>query len=369
MSWQYEQPVHILFGNGERRKLKNVLCGSKGLLITSPSFVKSGIAMQMQEDAEGVITHIFAGVTPNPDVKECRECLALLHREHIDCIIALGGGSVIDLAKVVSVMAIHGDGIEGWMDQKQEVPTSHLPLIALPTTAGTGSEVTCVAVISDHEKGYKIPLSSIGFYPDIALIDPELTYSVPRHMSAATGFDVLCHAIEAYWSRNHQPICDALALHAIRLVLDNLTLVCENGNHVEARERMAEASIIAGLAFTRPKTTSSHACSYPLTNILGIVHGEACALTIDAFLMFNHLHGCERVQQLIEKSGFSSVEAMANHIGSLKKELDLLCDLKSFSISEETLQSLVEGSLNSAMDNNPIEVKREDLEELYRRMV
>lgn len=366
MNWVYEQPVKIKFGTGIRKNIYEQIEEKHGLLITSKSFVKSGLAKQIEEYANGKITAIFSEVTPNPDVKECLACFELTKEQTFDFVVALGGGSVIDLAKVISVLAVNDVAIEDILLKKVNIPDKHLPLYVLPTTSGTGSEVTCVAVISDHEKGCKVPLRADSFYPKTAIIDPELTYSVSERMSACTGFDVLCHAIEGYMSKNHQPICDALAVHALQLVFRYLPCVVENGNDYVAREKMAEASVIAGLAFTQPQTTSSHACSYPLTNMYGIPHGEACALTIDYFLEFNHAHGCTRVLELAKLMRFETVDKMVEHIKNLKETVGLLCDLKSFDINERQLHQLVKDSMNTALENNPVKITATDLEVMYK---
>jgi len=243
-----------------------------------------------------------------------------------------------------------------------------LPLIAIPTTAGTGSEITSVAVLSDHNKGIKAPLNSKGFFPTLAIVDPELTYSVPPYITACTGFDVLCHAIEAYWSIHHQPICDALAIHAARLVIENLETVFNEPNNHQARENMAEASVTAGLAFALPKTTSAHACSYPLTNILGIPHGEACAMTITHFIRYNTENGCTRVEELAKRLGFDNAHKLADHIDSMRERTGMSMDLKKFNITDNIYEQIVEGSKHPNLKNNPIEVSEDFLRDMYSKL-
>lgn len=369
MSWQYTQPVDVIFGNGKFSDIYQLLPGSKGILITSKSFMRNGIAEKLQTYAKGKIMHIFCDVTPNPDIKECKTCIAQIKEQKFDFIVALGGGSVIDFAKIISVMSATGKDVEDWYANKADIPTCSIPLIAIPTTAGTGSELTCVAVISDHQTNMKRPLVAKSFYPVTALIDPELTYTVPQHLTACAGFDVLCHAIEAYWSKHHQPICDALAIYALKLVLKYLKRAWINGKDSIAREKMAEASVIAGMAFTLPKTTAPHACSYPLTNHLGIAHGEACALTIDYFIKINYEHGCDRVLELSKELGFHDVEEFARRIKQLKQDLQLLDDLKKFTVTDKLLKELIKGSQNPNMLNNPVGMSREHLGCMYKSML
>ena len=264
MDWHYTQPVTIHFGNGQLARLGEEIRKTgktRGLLITSPFFGKNGLADRLMADSGGTLCATYRQVSPNPDIRECDDCIRLIHENHCDFIVALGGGSVLDCAKAAAAFSNGNHPAGAYLDGTLPVPTRGLPLIAIPTTAGTGSEVSRVTVLSDHAKGIKAPLFSPAFYPVCAIIDPELTRTLPKAVTACTGMDVLCHAIEAYWSIHHQPICDALAIHAARLVMHHLETACENPGDMHAREKMAEASVTAGLAFARPGTTASHACS------------------------------------------------------------------------------------------------------------
>jgi alcohol dehydrogenase len=246
------------------------------------------------------------------------------------------------------------------------MPQEHLPLIAVPTTAGTGSEVTCVSVLTDHADGKKSPIVSDGFFPSYAVIDPELTYTMPPKVTAGTGIDVLAHALEGFWSKGHQPICDACAQHAAGLVFKYLYKAYLNPTGEEAREKMCEASLIAGLAFTLPKTTASHACSFPLTNLHHIPHGEACGMTLDYFARIN-AKGEEgaRIEDLAKNLGFRDAFDMADEIHRLKEKMGLRNDLKDLHLSEEEIAELVRISRHPNLYNNPVEITDEMLDEMY----
>lgn len=366
--WLYTQPVTILFGEGEVKKLASIaekMNVKKGMLISTPFFVRNGFSEQLKKETDGVISVVFSDVSPNPDVTEVDACAALLTSENIDFVVALGGGSVLDLAKAAATMCLTTDSVCKYHGTGVAVPQEHLPLIAIPTTSGTGSEVTCVSVLTDHSNGKKSPIVSHGFYPDYAIIDPELTYSMSPYITACTGIDVLSHALEGYWSKGNQPICDALALHALELVFEYLPIAFDNGQDKLAREKMCEASLIAGLAFTIPKTTSSHACSFPLTNIYGIPHGEACGLTLDYFARINDI---PRVEKLAKKLGFDTVEKMADAILYLKKHMKLRTDLKEFQLTEEKIAELVTISRHPNLYNNPVDITDAMLSDMYHSM-
>lgn len=214
----------------------------------------------------------------------------------------------MDCAKAAASVALTPDSIRKYHGTEVAMPQEHLPLIAIPTTAGT-------------------------------------------------GIDVLSHAIEGYWSKGHQPICDVLAMHAADLVFKYLYRAYENPGDEEAREKMCEASLIAGLAFTLPKTTSSHACSFPLTNIYHIPHGEACGLTLDYFMRINAKgEGKERIQEFAEKLGFKDAEEMADAVFELKKKMGLRCDLKDLELDDEQIAELVRISRHPNLYNNPVEI-------------
>lgn len=359
--WNYKQPVEIFFGNGRVSELKSMLEAAKRpLLVSSPFFARNGFAAGLLADKEG---EIFSQGSVDPDVSEVNACAALVRKRKPDLIVAIGGGSTIDLAKAASIgvediSVYHGTG--------QKVPEEHIPLIAVPTTSGTGSEVTCVSVLTDRVRGIKAPIVSESFYPKAAIIDPELTLSVPPRVTASTGIDVLCHAVEGYWSKGHQPICDALAIQAIRLVFAYLPIAYAHPQDTYAREKLSEASVIAGLAFTLPKTTASHACSFPLTNLYHIPHGEACGLTLDYFARVNAAD--ERTAALAKLLGYNNTEEFAAKISELKKSLGLRTSLADLKLDSKQISELVRLSHHPNMENNPIRITDDILTDMYSKL-
>lgn len=369
MAWNYVQPVKIQFGVDCISELKNLakeLHGTKGLLVTSSHFIKDKTAEKIMAESDGIFTTVFGEVSPNPDVAQVDACARLVREKNIDFLAALGGGSVIDCAKAVSVIALTNDSVQKYHGTGIPVPAEHLPLIAVPTTAGTGSEVTNVSVLTDRKNGKKMPVVSDSFYPSYAVIDPKVTYSMPPHVTAETGIDALCHAIEGYWSRGHLPICDMYALRAAEIVFNYLLKAYEEPQNETAREKMCEASLFAGLAFNLPKTTACHACSFPLTNLYHIPHGETCGLTLDYFTRIN-AKGKKgyRIQTFARKLGFEDADEMADAIHELKEKTGLRNDLKDLHLSEEKIAELVKISRHPNLFNNPVEITDEMLFEMY----
>lgn len=197
--------------------------------------------------------------------------------------------------------------------------------------------------------------------PKIAIVDPELTYSVPPRTTMNTGLDALAHALEGYWSVNHQPICDAYATEAVRLILDNLEAAYKDGGDTKARRNMSLASLLAGLAFAQPKTAASHACSYPLSADYHLPHGEACAFTLDSLVRIN---ADERLETLCHRVGLDSTEALAERIayfkslGGLKTRLCELCDVDIEKLSEDC-------AAHPLMKNNPVALDKAALVRMF----
>ena len=362
MNWIYRQPAAIHFGAGTIEQLPALVAGYRApLIVCDRYFADSGLAYRLKAMLGTAL--VYSDISPNPDVSEVNRCASLIRESGADIIAAVGGGSALDLAKAASAAL---PDIEEYHGTGKAIPAAHIPVIAVPTTAGTGSEVTCIAVLTDRSTGKKCPIVSDSFYPVAAVVDPALTCSVPPAVTASTGIDVLCHAVEGYWSRGHQPICDALAVHAANAVFQWLPTAFAQPGNMTAREKMAEASVMAGLAFTLPKTTAPHACSFPLTAILGIPHGEACALTLDFFTRVNAADA--RTQQLAQSLGCTDADALADRILALKQQLHLRTDLKDLHLSESQTERLVQESRHPNLKNNPVEVTDEMLCALYQKL-
>ncbi|RSX50089.1 iron-containing alcohol dehydrogenase family protein [Bifidobacterium callimiconis] len=375
MIWNYTQPVDIRFGAGRVSEIGDAARERglyRGLLVAGGHSVRSGLAQRVVDSGRGAIDAVFSDFSPNPDVTEVDACAELIRERDLGFIVALGGGSALDLAKAASVIGVGSretvGSIRDYHGTGKPLPLGHLPLIAVPTTAGTGSEVTCVSVLTDRAAGVKAPIVSNGFYPELAIVDPELTYTVPPYVTACTGMDVLSQAIEGYWSVGHQPICDALAVHAARLVFDFLPTAVERPDDREARERMCEASVIAGLAFTLPKTTSSHACSFPLTNRYGIAHGEACALTLDYFTRVNAADPEGRADALGRALGYRDADGLADAIADLRRALHLRESLADLDLDEPAIEALVRDSHHPNLLNNPVVITDDILLDLFHRL-
>lgn len=371
MGWIYSQPVTLIFGNGKIKELGDVFAArglSQGLLISDPVFIKNGMAEQVMAHAKGRLVDLFSDIRPNPTTDNVDACVRIIKAKNLQFAVALGGGSALDCAKAACSVCKTDAATADFHSGKLKLGKACIPLVAIPTTAGTGSEVTPVAVLSDPVRGVKAPLVSDNFFPLCAVIDPELTSTLPPAITASTGMDVLAHALEGFWSKNHQPICDAVALQAARLCFDHLLTAYQDGGNIIAREKMSEASLLAGLAFGLPKTAGVHACSFPLTNVYGVSHGEACAMTLDAFTRINAEAEGGRLHQFARNLFFRDALEMAGRIMAMKKSMQMKISLTDANIPEGEIAELAKLSQHPNMLNNPVSMDFEQIVNMYRSL-
>lgn len=286
-SWKYSNPVSIHFGSGALAQAHVAISGRPYCLLTyndHPMFDRlvKEIAFLAGEPAV-----IVRDVQPNPSFdglrQACRSFGAATRPPEV--ILAVGGGSVIDTAKVLAAGGSDFERVRDFLEGRADRSTLlGLPIIALPTTAGTGSEVTCWATVWDTDLKKKHSLADARLYPEQAILDPQLTLAVPRSLTLSTGLDALSHALESIWNVNANPVSTRHAVSAAREILDVLPLLVDDLENIDLRERMMRASLSAGLAFSNTKTALAHSLSYYLTLHHGTVHGIACSFSLPAIM-------------------------------------------------------------------------------------
>ena len=366
--YRFKNPVEVLFGAGRLKEIADIMAErqmERALIVADPFTVQCGVAQRVLEYGGGRILGIVSDVEPNPTCANVDACTKKARELGAGAIIALGGGSAMDCAKsTAAAAAMHCSGMELLRGKKI---TAALPILAIPTTAGTGSEVGWGAVLSNHDTNEKIAIFGNPLFPQAAIVDPELTYTVPPRVTASTGLDVIAHSLDAMCSVKHNPVSDALAVRAARLAFENLERAFLNGKDVTARENMAMASNIAGYAFSNTGTTASHACSYLLTAKYRIPHGEACVFTLDAWF---RKAACKRpeLETLSQMMGFSGVDAIADRIQALKRLTGMRMTLTEAGIptDEETIRELVESAAASGnMANDINHPSKEEIREVF----
>ena len=297
----------IVFGRGSFAALPEHLAELKilrPLIVLDRNLAETGF----REKVDGVLAKagigyvIYDKTEPEPPLELADEGTKLALKKKCDGVVGIGGGSAMDLAKAIAVLAANKGKAEDYLGLNR-VPGPGLPKIMVPTTAGTGSEVTFTAVFIRKKLKKKEGMNSPYLYPELALLDPELTLSLPPHPTAATGIDALCHAIESYTSVNASPMSEMMSIEAIRLISDNLRTAVHDGTNIEAREAMLLGSLYAGLGLANAGVTAVHSLSYPLGGKYGVSHGLANTIMLPRVMAFNLPGALEKFVDIAEVMG------------------------------------------------------------------
>jgi alcohol dehydrogenase len=366
--WDFYLPTRVIFGVGSLCKIKETTDAYKPkriLLVTGKRSVKeSGISEQIYSYLQGYDIAVFDGVEGNPKTKTIKDGVEFLKANESDLVIGLGGGSAMDSAKALSVLAQNSGAIQDYLTGKLKITKKGVTLFAVPTVAGTGSEVTPYASITTEEKKKK-SLAHPYICPAEAIVDPALTVTTPKDVTATGGMDALSQCIEAYWSKGHTPISDAFALSGAELVFNNLADAFGAPENVNYREKMSLGSLFSGVAIGISRTTIVHAVSYPLTVHFGIPHGLACALTLPSFIRYNAQESNGRIEELARKLGAATPEDLAKKVTALMNTLKLPSKLSAFGVREADIDLIIkEGFRPDRAGNNPRNVSANDLKEL-----
>jgi alcohol dehydrogenase class IV len=366
-------PATIHYGAGALGELgptARQLGVSHVLLVTDAGMVQMGVAGQAQRllEAAGVRVTVFDGVQPDPTLHNVEAGLALLRRDSCDGIVAVGGGSPMDCAKAVSVRQANPQSLHEFMGM-EKVPRAGPPVIAVPTTAGTGSEVTRVMVLTDTERDVKMMIASRHCVCAAALVDPMLTVSMPKALTAAVGVDALTHAIEAYVSRRAQPMTDLLALSAIRLIAYNLRTAYQDGGNLEARSAVMLGAMQAGMAFSNASVALVHGMARPLGACFHLTHGISIAVLLPTVTEFSVAAAPERYARIAGEMGEEDIVAA---LRSLDRDVNIP-SLRGLNIEEGRYAALLEKMAGDALAsgspaNNPRLASAGEIVALYRRI-
>lgn len=379
---EFRMPKSVLYGRNSLEKLgeQSKKLGKRAFIVTDTIMEKLGYIEKciQQLNKKGITVSTYNKVDAEPTNVHVLEALSLCKEEKCDFIIGIGGGSCIDAAKAVAVLYTNGGEVEDYVQKDIEIENNPLPLIAIPTTSGTGSEVTSVAVITNKKTDVKMMMKHPSFIPKVAIIDPVLTSSLPPEITAATGIDALCHAIEAYISKFSQPLTDVLALSAIESIMKYLRIAYEDGRNMEAREAMMIASFQAGIAFSNASVTLVHGMSRPVGALFHVPHGISNAILLPTVLEFTKTSAVKRLAKIgrsLNKDLYSnSDEEVANYtLGEIKKLcFDLrIPNLKKYGIDEIEFENAISKMALDAIEsgspaNNPRVPSYDEIKELYR---
>src|SRR5271157_2817792 len=301
------------------------LGGSNALVVSDPGVLAAGWTQQVLESVEaaGLKSTLFTQVTPNPRIEEANAGAAVYAEQGCDVIIAVGGGSAIDCAKCIGVLAANQGGLRSFVGV-DKVGAPMPPIICIPTTAGTSADVSQFAVIADRQIKRKLLIISKAVVPDISLIDPATLTTMDAFLSACTGMDALIHALEAYVSLGHSPLTDNHALQAMRLISSNLQKSIAEPNNLDYRTNMMLGSLEAGLAFSNASLGAVHSMSHSLGGLLDLPHGQCNAMLLAGVVDFNYGHVEQRYREAaiamgIQVGGLAAGEIRQRLVGELQR--------------------------------------------------
>ena len=330
--WQFQNPVKIYSGNGSIDQLnKEINASDLILIVTSQGMVARGTVSKIISCIGKICFEVYSEIESNPSLTSIETATSRLIGRPWTKIIALGGGSVIDTAKVLSVCLANANfSINRYFQESLPIPNQSISLIAIPTTSGTGSEVTPFATVWDTELRKKLSISGNILLPNIAILDSTLTLDLPWIVTLSSGLDAITQAFESIWNINNNLICAALSTQSIQEGLRVLPLLKTNSSHLELRQTMLESSLLAGLAISQTRTALCHSISYPLTAHYNFPHGLACAFTLLEVLKFNIEDDDGRLIKLAKNLGYSDLDNLFEKINDLLSELNFSEIAKSF---------------------------------------
>lgn len=377
-------PSELIFGNGQRRALGLVAkrLGQRALVITDPRLAADADFHTMMADLEssGLMVQIESGTLPDVPTESTVVAADAARAFAPDMVIGIGGGSCLDMAKCVALLLTHGGRPEDYYGELK-VPGPILPLIAVPTTAGTGSEVTPVAVLSDSKRSLKIGISSPHLIPRAAICDPELTLSCPPSLTAIAGADAMTHAIEAF-TATRRPVTPALtqervfigknalsdqfALAAISLLWQGLETACTEGSNLAARAQVMQGATFAGLAFGVAGTAAAHAIQYPVGALTHTAHGAGVACLMPWVMEWNRPAIGAELEKMATAMGLADGAAVIPAISSLFARIGIPPTLARLGLAEEQLDWVAEQScgIERLIQNNPRPLDRNDMRKL-----
>lgn len=376
----FRSPNKVIFGNGVVAQVGDEVVrmgAKKALIVTDAGVVKGGLTAAVEDSlkATKIKYGLFDRVEAEPPAHIVDECARQVLENGYDIIIGVGGGSSLDVAKGASIVVTNGGGVLDYVGREM-VPRAGVPKILIPTTAGTGSEVSWVFVVTDEKDNDKKVIFSYYNLADVAIVDPLLTLSMPPKLTADTGMDALTHAIETYVSRTSTPFGDMLALEAISLIGENLPVAYAKAQNVEARYNMALGATVAGLAFGSGGVGAVHALAYVLDTEWHLSHGRTNAIMLPYVVDYNKTGAPQKYARIAQAIGentdgltdYQAVECLVIRLHQLLDDVGIPSTLSAYGITEADLPRLVAGGMKQSrlFVVNPRDLTEEDVAAIYR---
>ncbi len=372
--FSFELPTRIEFGQGVSSAVADVLGdlgGKRPLVVTDKGVINAGIFEKIKDylEGKGLEYLVFSSVEPNPKDRDVMNGASEAEAFGADSIIAIGGGSPIDCAKGIGVIVTHGGKIRDY-EGRNAVTKETLPMVAVPTTSGTGSEVTFSSVITDTTDRFKFSIRHPRIAARVALCDPGLTVSMPPMLTAATGMDALTHAIEGFTAKPSEPVADACALYAIEMIVKYLPRAVNSGDDMEARSAMLMGSVLAGISFSHSDVASVHCIAEALGGMYDAPHGMCNAVALAPVMRFNMPFCVDRYARVATAMGLSFKGAKEGAEKAVEKVEGLAADVglppfSSLGVRDEDRETIAEYSArNGSNSSNPRPMSKEDYLEL-----
>ncbi|WP_372461049.1 iron-containing alcohol dehydrogenase [Rhodococcus yananensis] len=369
----------IVFGEGSLVEAAHAaarLGGIRPMLVTDPGLIEAGWTDELVRHLcdQGLAPTVWSGITPNPKDHEVAAGYEVYRERGCDVLVGLGGGSVIDAAKAVAVLSANGGNILDY-EGVDRVAVPIPPMVMVPSTSGTGADVSQFCVVTDTLRGTKITIIGRSLVPDLTVIDPRLLTTMPEDLNAATGLDALTHGIEAFVSRAHNPLTDHHALRAVGMVTGTLVRTIDEPMFMPARATMAQASLEAGLAFTNAILGATHAMSHQVGGLLDLPHGVVNGVLLPHVIRFNGAADPAPFVEIAATLGLeeahgpadAAVAAVAGRVDDLARQVGVPRGLRRLGVREDDLARLADGALHDAcMATNPRPATHEQMLELFR---
>ena len=347
-------PDEIMFGIGTVSALPEKLpAGSKVLLVTGGSAKKTGLHGRLLEILAGFSLVDICGIAAEPPLDEVDRLIDFGREQKVTAVVAVGGGSVIDVAKTAACLIPAGGMVRDYFNGSRKIKERGLFCAALPTTSGTGAEITPNAVFIEPETQIKKSIRHKYLVPELAVIDPELTVSVPREVTAASGLDALTQAIEAYVSLGATNATDALALKAVELIYHNLQMACDCPGDLAARSAMAEGSMLTAMAFSHSGLGAVHGIGHPVGSLLQLAHGFTCAVLLVPVMEWNAPIVAEKFARLAAVCGGRTAADFIAAIRALRQAVGIPADFRKAGLREEHFDFIVKNCRSGSMKANP----------------
>lgn len=333
IKWQYHNPTSVIYGAGASAGLDGHIGFQRLALVTSPSFTRRGIVSRIERTLGRRLIMVLDNVKANPDLSDIDRQASLLRELQPDAIAALGGGSSMDTAKAIArllnqpsdmTLAAH------FRDGAKFAPVPALPVVAIPTTSGTGAEVTPFGTVWDFERGKKYSVTGNDLYPALAILDPELTLDLPEEVTISSGLDAVSHALESSWNKNASPVTLGLAAKSLQLSLSSLPRLRTHPRDLEVRGAMMQASLLAGMAISQTRTALAHSISYPLTTKYNLPHGIACSFSLPVLMLFNAKADDGRLLHLARAAGCADIREFSDHLKKMFHDLGVAALFRSY---------------------------------------